>query len=145
MVFNLNYGPFGNGSFHEAQRACLQEYRLQNDAVYPGCPQFLQYKDLIAADHGLAAPHSEPELQEIWRRFCSMQSLQVKGTCVKLMRWFSFFEAWQAFKPDFWSRKLLLQIYMKNRMQTLRQIKHAAGRRKLARSLPSLQRRSLQT
>ena len=109
MVFNLNYGPFGNGTFHGAQKICLQEFVMANHA---GCPAFLPYADLIAADHGLPKPQSDAELEEVWRRFSNMQSVQLKGTCVKLMRWFSFFEAWKAFKPDFWSKKLLLHIYM---------------------------------
>ena len=139
----MSYGPFGPGTFHGAQRACLEEFCMQHDA---GCKEFLQYQNLIAADHSLPVPHSDADAEELWRRFSKMQSLQVKGTCVKLMRWFSFFEAWKAFKPDFWSRKLLLQIYMKNKQDADLEADQARCRGKEAgKKSASLQRRSLQT
>ena len=106
LVYNINYGPAGTKAWWDRKKQCHQEFFLQNS---PYSSIFLEYLPMIARELELPEePSTAEELEAVWNRFGSMQSLEKAGPLVKLMRWFSFFESHTFYKGELFVTKMLM-------------------------------------
>jgi hypothetical protein len=90
LVMNLAYGPFGKGSWFEDKKEWL--IQLRQDFTH-NCAEFKNSAREIAEECGLPPPETEEDFLHIWDLIPEMANFVNKGPIVKLMRWFSWFEA----------------------------------------------------
>ena len=108
LVFNLNYGPFGKGAWFHDKKAWLEYVEHNMDAHH----QFFRDRASgIAADLGVSDPVSHEDYCRLWTSFISMESFRIKGPLSKLMRWFSFCEAYVHNRKDMHGLKLVLDYH----------------------------------
>ena len=82
LVFNLNYGPFGKGSWYEEKKTFFEQWCAQAST---DDPWFLKYQARIAQDVGATCTCAEDDTA-LLRRVLSMQNFTNKGPLVKMMR-----------------------------------------------------------
>ena len=106
LVFNLNYGPFGSKQWGDTKREMQKSFLERNSAE---SPHFRKYASRIAAERGLADPITDDQYKSVFEQLRSLESFDLRGPLVKMMRWFSFFESCNFFKPDLHALKMILE------------------------------------
>jgi hypothetical protein len=105
LVANMNYGPFGSGSWFFKKKAKLQDFLMTRDV---NSPAWNNFQHLICQERRVSEPSNLEEAQELFTEMASLQSFNTKGPLVKLMRWFSFFESMAFLDGEFYMTKLIL-------------------------------------
>ena len=106
LVFNLNYGPFGSKQWGDAKRE-MQKTFIENHTAES--PHFRKYAARIAADRGMAAPITDVQHEQVFAQLRALQTFDLRGPLVKMMRWFSFFDSCKFFREDLHALKMILE------------------------------------
>ena len=106
-VKNLSFGPFGSGSFFFKKKAALQDWLSKHDV---SSPEWAKFQHLVAMERRELEPSTWEEKQNLFEALHQMRTFHNKGVCVKLMRWFSWFEAMGEMAGEFYLTKLVLSI-----------------------------------
>eukprot|EP00438_Fugacium_kawagutii_P019946 Skav209629 [mRNA] locus=scaffold4224:82940:87399:+ [translate_table: standard] len=106
LLFNVNYGPFGSGSWFHRKRSTLEEFLATHSHTSP-C--FDQYQSLICLERGLPEPHDVEGKEALFNTLANLKNFNQKGPLVKLMRWFSFFETALYWEGEFFASKMILE------------------------------------
>lgn len=89
LIFNLGYGPFGSSAWFPKKQewlsAFLQDRSHTSPAFRSSCP-------MIAAERGVAEPHTEEQYLAMYETLKETPHILTKGPMCKLARWFSYFE-----------------------------------------------------
>lgn len=106
LIYNLNYGPLQTREWFQKKRTLLKEFFSEAN---PNGEPFISYLPLIAAERQLLEPDS-PEARETFftEELSKAKSFQVHGPTVKLMRWFSWWEADQWYRGEVWLSKMVM-------------------------------------
>ena len=107
LLANLNYGPFGSGSWYFKKRSRLEDILATKDFSWE---HFQNYVHLIAQERRLPEPSTAEDQMALFASLQDISSCNCKGPVVKLMRWFSFFEAMAFNEGDWNATKLLLEF-----------------------------------
>ena len=112
LVFNINYNPFGKGAWFEAKKEKWDEWCCTASAKDP---LLRKYGAQIAEDLSWStAPETDDDYRALIKEIKSMQSFNKAGPSTKMMRWFSWFEAYhKVFSKELWAVKMMLEIYMR--------------------------------
>ena len=112
LVFNINYNPFGKGAWFEAKKEKWDEWCCTASAKDP---LLRKYGAQIAEDLSWpTAPETDDDYRALIKEIKSMQSFKKAGPSTKMMRWFSWFEAYhKVFSKELWAVKMMLEIYMR--------------------------------
>ena len=112
LVFNINYNPFGKGAWFEAKKERWDEWCF---TVSAKDPLLRKYGAQIAEDLSWpTAPETDDDYRALIKEIKSMQSFNKAGPSTKMMRWFSWFEAYHnIFSKELWAVKMMLEIYMR--------------------------------
>jgi hypothetical protein len=89
VIYNLSYGPFNSGRFHESLSHAFDSFLEQ---VTEHDDSFTSFLGLMALERRCAPPGME-SLEELFQSLAEVKSRRLKGTRAKLSRWFSVFEA----------------------------------------------------
>ena len=100
LVANMNYSPFGSGSWFFKKKAKLQDFLMTRGV---NSHAWNNFQHLICQERRLSEPSNLEEAQELFTEMASLQSFATKGPLVKLMRWFSFFESMAFLDGEFTS------------------------------------------
>ena len=106
IFFNLAYGPYNTGEWHDRKKQMAREFFTSNDPLQE---PFTSYIPLIAWEQGIEEPVFEDSIQALWDRIVDSPHWSCKGPLVKLMRWLSFFQCAQYYKGDLLSARMVLQ------------------------------------
>ena len=111
LVFNINYNPFGKGAWFEAKKERWDEWC---STVSANDHLLRKYGAQIAEDlNWSTAPESEDDYNALINEVKEMNSFKKVGPSTKMMRWFSWFEAYHnVFRKELWAIKMVLEIYM---------------------------------
>ena len=104
VFMNLAYGPFNSSSWFYAKKALLESMLLTQSSQDE---LWRSYQHLIAQERRLPEP-SDEDAQLWFDRLAMVQNFVSKGPCVKLMRWWSFFESCVFFSGDFYCTKMVM-------------------------------------
>ena len=104
-VKNLAYGFFGSGSFYFKKKAALEDWLSKHDVSSAG---WNSIQHLVARERRVMEPTTWEEKLALFEALYSLQTFRNKGACIKLMRWFSWFEGMQEMKGEFYITKLIL-------------------------------------
>ena len=105
LLWNCNYGPAGSKEWHHKKRQKLENLMdLSNAHSQP----FISFLPFICAERGLEEPHDADGRDRVFQSMQSLNSIQVLGPLVKLMRWFSWFEAEKFYRGENYCNKLLM-------------------------------------
>lgn len=105
VVFNINYGPFGQGSWFFKKQALLENI-LANAPDHQ--QQLQEFEALICQERRCAPPRDATERNRLLQSLSQMENFRIKGPLVKLMRWFSWFEACLFMEGDFFATKCVM-------------------------------------
>ena len=107
VIMNSSYGPFGKGTFFLTKQEIFEDFLISVDST---SKVFRDYAFAIATEKGIKCPVSDAEHEELWDICMStIEIFQFKGPQVKLMRWFSYFEALTWHKGQFQIMKMVLE------------------------------------
>eukprot|EP00438_Fugacium_kawagutii_P036662 Skav236023 [mRNA] locus=scaffold1524:87232:91566:- [translate_table: standard] len=106
LLFNVNYGPFGSGSWFHKKRSTLEEF-LATHSYTSSC--FDQYQGLICLERRMPEPHDVQGKEALFSTLSTLQNFNTKGPLVKLMRWFSWFETAVYWEGEFFASKMILE------------------------------------
>ncbi|CAL1147738.1 unnamed protein product, partial [Cladocopium goreaui] len=105
LVVNMNYGPFGSGSWFFKKKAKLHDFMATQSINSPAWDNF---QTLICQERRVPEPSNLEEAEAMFHQLVGMDSFNQKGPLVKLMRWFSFFESMAFYEGELYSTKLIL-------------------------------------
>ena len=105
LIANINYGPFGQGSWYFKKKAKLEQFLLTSSI---DSPLWQRLQHLIANERRMAEPKTREESECLLDSMRFMNTILVKGPLVKLMRWFSWFEAMLHYAGEFYCTKLII-------------------------------------
>ena len=103
---NMNFGPFGSGYWFRLKQTSLSRYMQLNDHRTPA---FQHIKTKWARANKLPLVGDSDEV-ELFKSLATMRSYNEKTTQLKLMRWLSINESWDALEPELWGSKLVLDF-----------------------------------
>ena len=106
VFFNINFGPFGSGTWWYRKRAMLEEF-LTSEAIHG--ETWSKYQHLIAEERRMEEPSCPDDQEALFQEMRSLQNFVGKGPLVKLMRWFSFFECCATWEGEFWATKMIME------------------------------------
>eukprot|EP00438_Fugacium_kawagutii_P035086 Skav205139 [mRNA] locus=scaffold3411:179900:184204:- [translate_table: standard] len=106
LVCNINYGPFGSGTWFFKKKSKLQDF-LTSQTVNGHA--WNQMQPWIAQERRVPEPSNLEEANSMFEGLASMNSFNQKGPLIKLMRWFSFFESMVFFEGEFFATKLIME------------------------------------
>eukprot|EP00435_Cladocopium_sp_Y103_P052500 s248_g16.t1 len=106
LICNLSYGPFGSGSWWTKKKFLLEQFLQSHSST---SPQFLKYKGRICQERRAVEPHQAEDLEGMFMQLAHLTTFQQKGPLIKLMRWFSWFEAMTWMGGEFWATKMVLE------------------------------------
>ncbi len=105
FIQNLNYGPFGSGTWFQEKRELLKRF-LENES--PQSPIFEKYVEKIALGLGLPCGCQE-EVERLWEALSELNSFVRKGPLVKGSRWFSWWDNYVFHRPEYHAYIMLLE------------------------------------
>eukprot|EP00434_Breviolum_minutum_P035507 symbB.v1.2.031433.t1/scaffold3648.1/size52728/2 len=106
LLFNLNYGPFGSGSWYYKKKALLTEFVQTSSIESALWRKFCPY---IAMERRMQEPDTEVDMEALLASMTKLENFTSKGPLVKLMRWFSFFETCVCWQGEFWASKMVFE------------------------------------
>ena len=106
-VANLAFGPFQSGSFYFKKRAKREEF-LATYSV--NSELWASYQHLIACERRQMEPTTYEESQALFDTIHDLNSFNTKGVCVKLARWFSWWEAMAFLDGEMYFTKMILSL-----------------------------------
>ena len=107
IFYNVNYGPAGSRAWMQRKIQQTQEFM---DRFTAFDKMFTDYVPLICEERGVPEPQSPEDLQRLFDEMKTLKTLHQHGPCVKLMRWFSFFESHQHFSGECWINKMIMSF-----------------------------------
>ena len=107
LLWNCNYGPAGSKEWHHKKRQKLANLMDLSNA---NSQHFLAFLPFICAERGLEEPNDAEGKERVFQSMQSLNSIQVLGPLVKLMRWFSWFEAEKFYRGENYCNKLLMMM-----------------------------------
>jgi hypothetical protein len=105
LVFNLRYGPFGKGSWNSSMQEWHKELLMEVSCDHEF---FQEWACKLAKDVGQPPPSTRDDYQLLHDALRDLKCFRLKGPLVKLMRWFSWFEAVQWHKGQLIGIKMVL-------------------------------------
>lgn len=106
LVANLNYGPFGSSAWHWKKKSKLEDFMLTKNA---SSANWQQYQHLICQERRMFEPTTPEEQHSLFETWRTLDSFNIKGPLIKLMRWFSWFESMSFHAGELWSTKMILE------------------------------------
>ncbi len=110
VVYSLNHAPWNTSQFWRVKQQMLQAL-LEEGADTTVFDDMLPE---IASEMDVALPTTVAERRALLHRLCEMQTVEYKGPTVKMMRWFSFFEAARFHEKEMYTQKCLLEGYRRS-------------------------------
>ena len=83
LVVNMNYGPFGSGSWFFKKKAKLHDFMATQSINSPAWDNF---QTLICQERRVPEPSNLEEAEAMFHQLVGMDSFNQKGPLVKLMR-----------------------------------------------------------
>ena len=105
LLWNTSYGPFGSKEWHKKKRAKVADILHCCD---PDSQEFRSFVPLIAQERGVPEPSTREERAAMLLSFKNLKGIRTLGPCVKLMRFFSWFECEKFHSGENWSAKFLM-------------------------------------
>eukprot|EP00438_Fugacium_kawagutii_P020973 Skav206113 [mRNA] locus=scaffold3261:44575:49089:+ [translate_table: standard] len=106
LVCNMNYGPFGSGTWFFKKKSKLQDFLFTQSVTGQAWGQMQPW---IAQERRVPEPSNLEEASSMFESLSSLNSFCQKGPLIKLMRWFSFFESMAFYEGEFYAIKLILE------------------------------------
>ena len=104
-VKNLAYGPFGSGAFFFKKKAALEDWLSKHDL---SSDSWTSIQHLVARERREREPTTWEAKLSLFESLYNLESFRCKGVCIKLMRWFSWFEGMHEMRGEFYITKLIL-------------------------------------
>ena len=98
-------GLLGSGAFFFKKKAALEDWLSKHDV---SSDSWTNIQHLVARERRELEPATWEAKQSLFESLHNLESFRCKGVCVKLMRWFSWFEGMQELKGEFYLTKLIL-------------------------------------
>ena len=108
-LWGLAYRPYGTGHFQEHKKRLLEV--MMSRETWSSCQLFHSMWEDIRTDLGMDPSSS---MESVWRQICECRTWNVKGTCPKLGRWFSWQDAAEEQLPEYHVLKLVLAYHHRN-------------------------------
>ena len=106
IIHNLSFGPFGTGQFHFKKHAALNEF-LQTESFQGEV--WAKYQPMICQERRCWEPSDPDDCNRLFESMENIENFHTKGCLVKLMRWFSVFEAASAWGGDYYATRMILE------------------------------------
>ena len=106
LLLNLSYGPLGTSQFHYKKRACLENFLATE--TFAGST-WAKFQSIICQERRMSEPTRPEDAMQLFDSLAGLENFVSKGALVKLMRWFSVFEACCQWDGDFFATKMILQ------------------------------------
>ena len=90
VFFNVNFGPYQSQQWWWRKRAMLEAFLTRE--TWRGST-WNSFVHMIATEKRIEEPHLQDEQEALFNQLRAVPNFVGKGGAVKLMRWFSFFEA----------------------------------------------------
>ena len=105
LLWNCNYGPAGSKEWFLKKQKILKDTMRTQTA---SSKQFLEFLPFICAERGLEEPTTPEGRSLVFQSLNQMNSTQVLGPIVKLMRWYSWFESEKWHRGENYATKYLM-------------------------------------
>ena len=106
LLLNLSYGPFGSSQFHYKKRALLENFLAAQ--THAG-NTWARLQSLICQERRIKESTRVEDAMSLFDSVAGLDNFICKGELVKLMRWFSLFQAATQWQGDFFATKMVLE------------------------------------
>ena len=110
VFFNLNFGPFQSHQWFWRKRAMLEQFLASE--TWRG-ETWSNYAHLISQEQRREEPFYDDDKEVFFNQLTRLQNCICKGGCVKLLRWFSLFEACADWQGQMWMTKMVMEHGLK--------------------------------
>ena len=114
VFLNVSYGPFGSGTWWYRKRSILESFLRDRSAQ---SPEWQAFQAEVCRERRQPEPDCAEDEQRLFNSFSELSSFMTKGPYVKLMRWFSIFEACEFWRGEFQCTKLIMEYGLKDGSQ----------------------------
>ena len=105
LLWNVSYGPYGSKEWFSKRLAKLHDMMATSS---PHSEPFISFIPLICQERHIEGPTDSQGRERLWDSLRDMNCMCALGPIVKLMRWFSWFEAEQYYQGQNWAMKLIM-------------------------------------
>ena len=105
LLWNTSYGPFGSKEWFSKRQGKLDDMMATSS---PHTEPFLSFLPLICQEQNIPEPTDIQGREHVWNSIKNMNCMCALGPIVKLMRWYSWFQAEEHYCGENWAMKLVM-------------------------------------
>ena len=106
LLWNINYGPFNSKEWFYKKQSRLKDILHSPDSAHS--EPFLSFIPYICRERFIEEPSTPEGREQLLNSLQSMNSTQVLGPVVKLMRWFSWWQTEKHWSGENWATKYIM-------------------------------------